>query len=460
MQATAAALIHFQFARQHRQVLHGRWLCRAIGVIAFAARGWGKTAVSLHLAAQTALALHATDTALWLTPVADQFRAAWRALRNAYHRHLAQAHRGDGRLSFVRAGALEFRSAFDPDHLRGKTYRAVVLDEAALIPADGWNACIRPTQRRADDWFVLLTTPRGQDWVVALAEENRTRPAHPPPAPSPPAHPPSRTVFRFPALWTDAAGRQQFADNLDRSRVRAAQAELPEAVFAREYLCDFGASAAACFREIDAHIDRDRPLGAALNRRPPDLTGPFVIGVDWGLARDYTVACVLDLPTGRVADLLRLRRVGSQAMCRRVADLAAQYDDAYCLCDMTGLQDQALALLQTTGAWAIGFIFTAQSKTDLIEHLLVNWERGRVRIPAATSGAAAAALIAELKTFEMQYTPETRQRSYGPAPGAHRHDDCVIALSLAWWAILQYPGDPRRHALLDFPPVDWDRYFL
>jgi len=71
----------------------------------------------------------------------------------------------------------------------------------------------------------------------------------------------------------------------------------------------------------------------------------------------------------------------------------------------------------------IPFTTTASSKGPLIEALALALERGELAILPDP------ALVGELNAYRLERLPSGRFR-YGAPPG--EHDDCVIALALAW----------------------------
>jgi hypothetical protein len=71
----------------------------------------------------------------------------------------------------------------------------------------------------------------------------------------------------------------------------------------------------------------------------------------------------------------------------------------------------------------IGFQFTNATKAVIVEALALAFERGEIRIPADQ------VLIAELLAFEGERGTSGLIR-YGAPAGFH--DDCVMALALAW----------------------------
>jgi hypothetical protein len=73
----------------------------------------------------------------------------------------------------------------------------------------------------------------------------------------------------------------------------------------------------------------------------------------------------------------------------------------------------------------VGYQFTNATKAVAIEALALAFERGEVKIPDHP------VLISELMAFEGNRLPSGLVRYEAP-PGAH--DDCVMALALAWQA--------------------------
>ena len=60
---------------------------------------------------------------------------------------------------FITGGLLEFWSLDNPDVARGRKYRRIIVDEAAMVPSlmDVWQYALRPTlaDYQGDAWFCL-----------------------------------------------------------------------------------------------------------------------------------------------------------------------------------------------------------------------------------------------------------------------------------------------------------------
>jgi hypothetical protein len=95
------------------------------------------------------------------------------------------------------------------------------------------------------------------------------------------------------------------------------------------------------------------------------------------------------------------------------------------LCDRTGVGDPLLETLQQEFPHAEGVAFTQTLKQSLIENLALMLEQGRLQLLPDPD------LLRELYHFEA--TPTARGIRLEGATGVH--DDLVIALALAAWAL-------------------------
>ena len=99
--------------------------------------------------------------------------------------------------------------------------------------------------------------------------------------------------------------------------------------------------------------------------------------------------------------------------------------------DATGAGDPVCDDLRPELPDIEGFVFTAQSKAEIVQRLAVAIEQRRVSWPGgrpAAGGGDWEILTAELKRYEYEIGPAGRV-TYGAPAGFH--DDCVMALALA-----------------------------
>jgi phage FluMu gp28-like protein len=150
--------------------------------------------------------------------------------------------------------------------------------------------------------------------------------------------------------------------------------------------------------------------------------------VDWARYQDYTALAVLR-GSRDGAKLIALRRWQGLSWREQVEAVAQQvcvYSPVRILCDRTGVGDPLLEALHEAGApHAEGVAFTQALKQSLIENLALTLEQGKLQLLPDP------ALLNELYHFEA--TPTERGVRLQGVRGAH--DDLVIALALAVWAL-------------------------
>jgi len=116
----------------------------------------------------------------WISPsyASDSYQSGWRlAMSLAKQIPTVEVHLQRREISFARTGGgwLQFKTAEEPDSLRGEGIDFVVFDEAAHIAdiEDTWEQCVRPSlmDRRGDAWFI--STPNGFNYFNNLFLRNR-----------------------------------------------------------------------------------------------------------------------------------------------------------------------------------------------------------------------------------------------------------------------------------------------
>jgi phage terminase large subunit-like protein len=97
---------------------------------------------------------------------------AWRAFIEIGGEAIAEKKRGEMILTVRGGGEILFRSADNPDRLRGPNVHWALLDEAALCPRETWDVTIG--RLRADGTAGpcrIVTTPKGRNWLYERQSE-------------------------------------------------------------------------------------------------------------------------------------------------------------------------------------------------------------------------------------------------------------------------------------------------
>ena len=289
----------------------------------------------------------------------------------------------DLKIDFPNGGSVEFFTGERLDGLRGRKFHGVIIDEAAFISdlESGWLNSIRPTLTDYKGWAMFLSTPRGQNYFYSLFNKGGEKD------------------------W--ASFKYTTYDNpyIDRDEIEDAKRQLPAAVFEQEYMANPMENAANPFG--NEHIRNCiRPMS---NREP------VVFGIDLAKSYDYTVIIGLD-SEGNTAFFSRFQKDWNSTK-QEILNLPKKP----IIIDSTGVGDPIFEDLQRAGLIINGLKFTQNSKQQLMVGLQTAIQTGRIGYPTGL-------IVNELEVFEYQYTATGVKYS---APSGF-HDDCVMALALAW----------------------------
>jgi phage FluMu gp28-like protein len=291
--------------------------------------------------------------------------------------------KSDLRIDFPNGGQIEFFTGERLDNLRGRKFHLVIIDEASFIPdlESGWQNSIRPTLTDYKGKAIFLSTPRGKNYFYSLfmkAGEN------------------DWASFKFTSY-----------DNpfIDPMEIDDARMQLPNVVFEQEYMANPSENSA-------------NPFGNQfiINCTKPISNQQIVaFGIDLAKSVDHTVIIGLD-NNGNVAYFDRY-----QMDWHNTKENIKRLPKCPLLVDSTGVGDPILEDLQREGIAIEGLKFTSSSKQQLMEGLATAIQQQKIGFPEG-------AITNELQVFEYQFTANGVRYS---APSGF-HDDCVMALALAW----------------------------
>ena len=137
--------------------------------VVVAGRRWGKSRFGEDLTADPLL-----DglPVCWCSPTYKMLSEIWRETCETLRPVTASVNVAEHRLELVTGGVLDMWSLDAPDSIRGRRYKRLIVDEAAMVRAllDIWNLVLRPTliDFGGDAWF--LSTPKGKNDFMALYE--------------------------------------------------------------------------------------------------------------------------------------------------------------------------------------------------------------------------------------------------------------------------------------------------
>ena len=286
-------------------------------------------------------------------------------------------------IKFPNDGSVEFFTGERLDNLRGRKFHLVVIDEASFIPnlEEGWLNSIRPTLTDYKGRALFLSTPKGKNFFYSLYLKNGE------------------------ADWESFKFTTYDNPHIDKTEIDDARTQIPEVVFEQEYMANPSENAA-------------NPFGSAfikqctfeLSHEPP-----IAFGVDLAKSVDFTAIIGLD-KNGSVCHFERF-----QKDWRQTKQVINSLPKVPILMDSTGVGDPIFEDLQRDGVNVQGYKFSSTSKQQLMEGLASAIHQRKITFPEGH-------ITQELEIFEYQYT--SFGVKYSAPPGFH--DDCVMALGLAW----------------------------
>lgn len=332
----------------------------------------------------------------WFAPTYKFLAEAWREMRETLQPYLTRANATDRRMELITGGVVDMWSLDSPDAGRGYRYARVVIDEAAMVSdlEQAYNAAIRPTLTdfAGDMW--MLSTPKGRNYFWRLFQHGQDD--------------------EMP-LWASWSMPTHTSPLISPDEIEAARQTLPERVFMQEYDAEFLEDSAVFRRILEA--------ATAEPQSSAQYEHSYVIGVDWGKYEDFTVLTVVDITTQEVVCIDRFNMIDYQVQLQRLRALYERFKPRQVIVESNGIGDPLIEQLRAAGLTIVPFVMTSASKTDIIEALMLAFERGRIRIPEDN------VLIAELQAFEVERLPSGRLRYQAPSG---YHDDCVMSLAMAW----------------------------
>lgn len=304
---------------------------------------------------------------------------------------------------------LDLRSADRPELIEGFAYKLIILNEAGIILKDEylWENAIRPMIMDFNPDQLIGGTPKGQNLFFDLkvkADDDKD---------------PRYKDWEY--------FHRTSYDNpfLKKKEIDALVADMPEHVRKQEIFAEFLEDSACVFGNIDK---------CKISEPERGVEGLYYyIGIDLAKTVDFTVISILD-QYGKQVYFNRIHQLDWPYQIKLIREVAKEYEGRICI-DSTGVGDPIFdALAIDEGLDVHGYKFTNESKKQLIERLMLSFEQEKISIldePVQTN---------ELKIFGYELSPSGVFRYSAPEG---KHDDCVIALGLANWALENMGGRPE-----------------
>jgi hypothetical protein len=390
MTMATATVIEVPALRDDQSRIIERLTDRAQVAVVSCGRRWGKTIMCG--VACIAIAAAGYQVA-WVAPSYPQSRALWRWLM----RTVAPAEgrgvtisRSEHSVYLGGEGMLAVYSAEAPTSILGNAYDLVVVDEAALIPADVWLQYLQPTLADRGGKALLIGTPRGHNWFYHEFQRGVNNES-------------GYMAYRAPTSDNPIASI--------RAAYERARALLPARIFAQEWDAEFVSDAGGVFVGV-------RQCVKQLTRK-----GDVVLGVDIGRDNDYTVVATYDISQSAVIAAERWRHTDYSATVARIERIARDAQPVEVLVEANAAGAAVVDYLLRSGLPVTPVYTTASTKRHIIERLAWAIERREIALPQIDW------LLTELE----QYTQRRRaDGTYDYSAPHGLHDDGVMAVAWAY----------------------------
>lgn len=239
--------------------------------VASTGRRFGKTTLAVG-----ELVVHAAQNPgsvlWWVAPVYQQSQIAFKMLLEMLPPSTRVANRSDREVLLWNGSVIAFKSADRPDNLRGEGVSFLVVDEAAYIKAETWQAALRPTLSDTGGRALLVSTFRGENFLYDLYRRGQDDEY---------------------AEWESWRFPTSANPHIPASEIAEAQRTLPHAVFEQEYMANPLVYKGAVFSGELVETAR-RPV-------VHDAELPTYAGLDWGYTNPTAlVICQEHQSTGEI----------------------------------------------------------------------------------------------------------------------------------------------------------------
>lgn len=367
----------------------------------------GKTTLGIYR--QVWLMEHPDMLLWWVAPTNQAAFLAWERFKMAYAGDpTVKVSETRKRLVLPNGSQLWCKSAEEPDNLRGEGVDDLTIDEAAHVRRLDyvWRGVLRPMLIDSQGTMCALSTPRRRNefyrWFVRGQDPQQ----------------PDWQSWSFPTTANPF---------LPPAELDALLQEYPKGseLYRQEILGEFLAGQGAVFRKIRAAVVPSGP------EAEPLAGHTYAGGIDWGKSGDFTVSVVLNATLGHMVAMDRFNVVDYVVQRDRIKAQWAYWGVERGLAETNAMGEPNLEMLQRDGLPVRGFQTTARSKRPLIERLAQALELGEIGLLDEP------VLLAELEAYERHVSATTGAATYRAPAGLH--DDTVMALALAWWAVVGSP---------------------
>lgn len=381
-----------------------------------AGRRWGKTRLGVNECIAIATK---GGIAWWVAPSYKTSEAGWRPLVQLCAR-LPQTKilKAEKTITFPSGGMVAVRSSEVFDNLRGEGLDLVVMDECAFQQPEVWTEVLRPALADKRGSALFISTPNRCNWFYDLYNMDQRLPD-------------SWKSWRFPTSSNPF---------IDESEIELARESLTDEVFRQEFMAEFIQEYGSVFRNIEAV--------SVLDPASPQVDHRYIAAVDVATSSDFTVICVMDIESKEQVYLSRFNRVDYPELEARIVQVYNDWHLNLIVVEVNGIGKPVIDHLIEKGLNVAPFLTTHAAKSHIVLGLKSALEHSKVKL-----------LNHEIQKKELLAFEEkvSANGSFSYSAPSGLHDDCVMALAMAWDACSKMGGMPAMVIRAGDPIVEIEK---
>jgi len=328
---------------------------------------------------------------------------------------------------------IEYWHGQDPEILEGEGVAFYLLDEASKMKPEVYSSA-RTTLTQTRGLLMGCSTPRGKGWFYGACMNAKAE-----------------------MLWCLKRGKNptkifihaRTAENphINPKSIQEARKNLPDRLFRQYYEAEFNDSG-ECFPFFkDAivgsplYFDFETQLWFCDDHAEQEQ---IIVGADWGKQEDFSVFTAWSVSSKMMVGFMRFRGVDYISAIRNLIWFCGEYKHILLVKhDKTGLGNVMDDALGNTELPFEGVTFTMKSKSEMVNAMMVAFQRREIRIPNWP------AMIEELESFEVVVN-EIGNFKYSAPSGLH--DDIVCSMFLGWFGVQEYA--PTRMEIISLDDLE------
>lgn len=301
-----------------------------------------------------------------------------------------------------KVGTLEFKTGDVPENLRGDGLDLIVVDEAAFTAASLWYDVLLPSLADGNNGqggeALIISTPNGVvNWffdIWALGQN------------------PDEHEYKS---WRMPSSANPY---LKKEVIESARRTTPELKFKQEWLAEFISDAGGVFRRIE-----DVSTAKIVDDPVPGDT--YYFGIDWGRRNDYTVISIFN-QDGVQVHLDQFAEIGFNYQRQLVEVAYNKWRPAKMYIESNNVGAAQIEELQRVFPEnkLVPVYITNPLKTELVEHLALNIELGRIKLLSKDTPIGSIQQT-QFMAYIIKRTRSGLQVTYQARPG--HHDDIISA---------------------------------